>query len=303
MNAASPPSAAATHGSPLDPFAIAATSSLQERRPRTLKHGDTFALLDGCGNISPGVGQPEGLYHRDTRYLSRLELLIAGTRPMLLSSTMRHDNATLTCDLTNADIEGAAELLLKHDLIHIRRTMFLFEGVFHERIAVRNYASEHHELTLDLRFGADFSDLFEVRGQTRLLRGQTHAPVLGGSRVVLSYTGLDRRHRSTTLGFDPAPMVLEPHRALFTLILPPGGRSVLHTEIACDRQDVSRPPLRNFYVGLRDARRALRASAGRAASVPSDNEIFNEAARGSIADIYMLVTQTEHGPYPYAGTP
>ncbi len=207
MNVTSHPSGAATQGSPLDPFAIAATSSLQERRPRTLKHGDTFAMLDGCGNIPPGIGQPEGLYHRDTRYLSRFEFLVAGTRPMLLSSTMRHDNATLTCDLTNADIEGPAELLLEHDLIHIRRTIFLFEGVFHERIAVRNYASERHELTLDLRFGADFSDIFEVRGQTRLLRGQAHAPVLGDSHVVLSYTGLDRRHRSTTLRFDPVPAV------------------------------------------------------------------------------------------------
>ncbi len=87
-----------------------------------------------------------------------------------------------------------------------------------------------------------------------------------------------------------SPAVLEPHRALFTLTLPPGGRSVLHTEIACDRQEFSRPPLRNFYVGLRDARRALRASAGRAASVASDNEVFNEAAQRSIADIYTPST-------------
>ena len=43
---------------------------------------------------SPGeAGEPEGLYHRDTRFLSRLRLLIDGTRPLLLSSTVRNDNA------------------------------------------------------------------------------------------------------------------------------------------------------------------------------------------------------------------
>jgi len=42
-------------------FYIPAAASLQERRPRTLKHGDTFALFDHNGDAigapgSPGVG-------------------------------------------------------------------------------------------------------------------------------------------------------------------------------------------------------------------------------------------------------
>ena len=41
----------------------------------------------------------------------------------------------------------------------------------------------------------------------------------------------------------------------------------------------------------------------RAASVETSNEIFNEAARRSIADLYMLVTRLPEGLYPYAGIP
>ena len=41
--------------------------------------------------------------HRDTRHLSHLYLTLDGHRPLLLSSTVRDDNAVLICDLTNPD--------------------------------------------------------------------------------------------------------------------------------------------------------------------------------------------------------
>jgi hypothetical protein len=44
-------------------FYIPATASLQERRPRTLKQGDTFGLFDHYGDIMPGEDSPDGVYH------------------------------------------------------------------------------------------------------------------------------------------------------------------------------------------------------------------------------------------------
>ncbi len=85
-------------------FSVGATASLQEQRPRTLKHGDMFGVFDHAGNVLSGHGEPGGLYYRDTRHLSQLDLLLAGLRPLLLSSDVREDNATLTCDLTNPDL-------------------------------------------------------------------------------------------------------------------------------------------------------------------------------------------------------
>lgn len=82
-------------------FYIPATSSILERRPRTLKHGDTFGVFDHYGDIVPGDDSPEGLYHKDTRYLSDLGVLVNGRRPLPLSSSVQDNNAVLTADLTN----------------------------------------------------------------------------------------------------------------------------------------------------------------------------------------------------------
>jgi glycogen debranching enzyme len=54
---------------------------------------------------------------------------------------------------------------------------------------------------------------------------------------------------------------------------------------------------------MRDARRALRLSSSRATAITSSNDIFNESVRRSISDLYMLMTDTAEGPYPYAGVP
>jgi glycogen debranching enzyme len=91
--------------------------------------------------------------------------------------------------------------------------------------------------------------------------------------------------------------------AVFELSLKPGQGARLVLRIACDLWDQDDTVSRSFYTSLRAARRALRDSSGRAASLDSSNSLFNEMARRSVADLYMLITQTEHGPYPFAGIP
>jgi len=287
----------------VEDYAIAAPASLQQRRSRTLKHGDMFGVFDRNGDILAGEALAEGVYYRDTRHLSRLELLIGGGRPMLLSSSTRDDNATLTCDLTNPDLRGQG-VTLDHDLIHIRRSKFLWAGSCYERIALRNFSDRACQLNLELAFGADFADLFEVRGSRRSQRGTPHVPGLSEDQVVLAYTGLDGCKRSTTLRFEPAPDRLDQHRASFSLLLPAGGRSVVYVEVRCDDGPHRQGRLSETYLSaMLQARRALRRASSRAASIATSNEILNEAARRSICDLYMLITDTAQGPYPYAGIP
>ncbi|MBR0665844.1 amylo-alpha-1,6-glucosidase [Roseomonas hellenica] len=298
------PALASAGAGQLAQFFIPAAASLQERRPRTLKHDDTFAVFDHNGDALSGPGSPEGIFHRDTRYLSHLYLTIGGLRPMLLSSTLRDDNATLTCDLTNPDLfNGEGRLVLAHDLVHIRRSRFLWKAACFERLVVRNFDEEPRRISLELTFEADFADLFEVRGTRRERRGESHAPEIDASRVTLSYTGLDKRRRVTTLSFDPAPTRLTGRDAIFTLDLAPRETRSLFLEVTCGTEGANRPPRRAFFSGLRDARRALRAATARAASITTSNDIFNEAARRSLSDLAMLTTDTPEGPYPYAGIP
>ena len=88
-------------GAPPKQFSVPVAVSLQERRPRTLKHGDSFAVFDHNGDVLSELGA-DGLFHCDTRYLSHLYLTVDGQRPLLLSSTLGDDNATFTSDLTKS---------------------------------------------------------------------------------------------------------------------------------------------------------------------------------------------------------
>ena len=298
------PAAGGTDTARIAQFFIPAAASLQERRPRTLKHGDTFAVFDHNGDALSGPGSPEGVFHRDTRHLSHLYLTMEGARPMLLSSTLRDDNATLTCDLTNPDLfDAEGQLALEHDLIHLRRSRFLWDATCFERLTVRNFHETPRRIRLELAFAADFADLFEVRGTRRERRGEHHGPAIDAASVTLGYTGLDKRHRTTTLRFDPTPATLTGEQAVFIFDLAPREVRSLFIEIRCGAEGSNLPARRAFFRALRDARRALRASSSRATAIATSNEIFNEAVRRSVSDLYMLITDTPEGPYPYAGVP
>ncbi|HVJ34834.1 MAG TPA: amylo-alpha-1,6-glucosidase [Terriglobia bacterium] len=298
------PKAATPTAPSLAQYIIPATTSLQETRPRTLKHGNTFAVFDHSGDALAVLGSPEGIYHCDTRYLSHFHLTIGGERPILLSSTLGDDNAILTCDLTNPDLlNQAGQIILQHDLIHLRRSRFLWNAACFERLAVRNFDSRPHRIQLEITFAADFADLFEVRGSRRNRRGEHHPAELRPDGVTLSYTGLDQRRRETSLRFDPQPKHLVGEQAVFDLELAPHESRFLFIQVACNVPPAKGDGRRVFFNALRDARRALRSSSSRSAGVATSNEIFNEALRRSVSDLYTLITDTPEGPYPYAGIP
>ena len=86
-------------------FYIRADSSLADGRTLVLLHKDTFGVFDRYGDIQPvGLAQ-QGLFHKETRHLSRFEMRIGEHKPLLLSSGTRADNLMLTVDLTNPDIK------------------------------------------------------------------------------------------------------------------------------------------------------------------------------------------------------
>ncbi len=285
-------------------YAIGAGASLGERRMHSLKSGDTFGVFDQNGNILAGPGIADGLYHRDTRYLSALDLKLNGATPILLSSTIRDNNATLTCDLTNPDFfDAAGALALAHDTIHLRRSRFIYNNALHERILVRNFSDRVEELEIVIGFGADFSDLFEARGMRRARHGNRLAPDITHDTVSLGYQGLDQRQRATRVRFSPTPQAITPDHATFRVSLAPQKRAILNFEIACDPAPAQQSASQAFLFSLVEARRALRLSSARATAIDTSNEIFNEAIRRSICDLYMLITDKETGPYPYAGVP
>ena len=120
------------------PFYIPATG-MPTRPRRTLKYGDTFAVLDSHGDIGASAGESDGLFHNDTRFLSHLEVQVNGLPPLLLGSNLRDDNSLLAVDLTNPDFIVDGRIVLQKDLLHISRTTFLWRNTAYQRLAVRNH--------------------------------------------------------------------------------------------------------------------------------------------------------------------
>ncbi len=287
-----------------EPFYVAAAASLQERPLRILKHDDIFAVFDQNGDTLTEAGNPSGIFFHDTRYLSELLLTVDGARPILLSSTIRDDNATLTCDLTNPDFYNRdGDLVYGHDLLHVRRSRFLWNAACYERIAIRNFDDKPRNLRLAVKFDSDFADLFEVRGNKRSKKGSLRQPQVAADTVMLGYVGLDEKLRQTRLRFAPKPSGLVADAAMFDLALAPRESQFLFMEIQCDPADQPPPPPQQFFLALRHARRASRALASRAAGISTSNETFNESVRRNVSDLYLLTTKTKYGPYPYAGIP
>src|SRR5690349_7585787 len=114
-------------------FYVLATSSLADDRTRVLKYGHTFAVFNPLGDIQAiGLGE-QGLYHRGTRYLSRLSLRLEGEPPQLLRSTIQEDGALFTVDIMNPDVYRDGRLLLPRCTLHVFRSKFLWENVCYER--------------------------------------------------------------------------------------------------------------------------------------------------------------------------
>jgi glycogen debranching enzyme len=271
------------------------------RPRRTLKHDDTFAVFDSHGDIGATAGGPDGLFDRDTRYLSHLELLIDGAQPLLLDSAIRDDNLSFYVDLTNPDIFLDDKIALLKDSVYISRTIYLKDGSLRERLEVSNQSAEEVRLNLSIAFGNDFADIFEVRGVRRARRGTAWAQVLAASAVALYYRGLDGVLRETALSFEPDPSLLIDSVATYSLQLAPReARTIFLTAASRGRLPKS---TQSFFNGLTGLHRELAATTRDCSRVETSDPTLNAILWRSTADVRMLLTATPEGPYPYAGIP
>ena len=282
------------------PFYIPMTGPAARPR-RSLKHDDTFIVLDSHGDIGASAGGPDGLFNADTRYLARLELVLDDVQPLLLGSNLRDDNSALTIDLTNPDIYHQGRIVLPKDMLHIVRTLFLWRGTAYQRIGIQNHGDRRASFDLTLLFDNDFADLFEVRGEKRPRRGIGSAKLLSPADVALEYRGLDEMSRFTALHFDPRPTRLAINAATYHFDLEPQQISSLFVAVSCNRLQGAKPV--RFFSGLLAHRREMRRSTSGTASIETSNNIFNEVLCQSMADLNILMTDTPQGRYPYAGIP
>jgi glycogen debranching enzyme len=270
---------------------------------RVLKHGDSFAVFGPSGDIVQRPAGEQGFYFAGTRFLSKIELRLGGRRPLLLSSTISEDNTVFAADLTNPDEVTDGHVVIGRGLLHVFRSRVLWNGSGVERLRVTNHALDVIDTTIALRFDSDFADIFEVRGMRRAVRGQRLPNASGLDGVLLlGYRGLDGSERRVRIRSDRPPDRSGDGLFEFDLSLAPHASAEIEISIACEIDDDRHPLVSHDQVlvlagdrqGSRHARECV---------VVSSNETFNRWMRRSSADLRMMITETPHGPYPYAGIP
>ena len=285
-----------------DRYHIVATASLTDHVTRVLKHADTFAVFDAHGDVFQRGAREQGLYHAGTRFLSKLRLRLGRDDWLLLSSTVRQNNLLLAVDLTNPDHSPGERGTIAYGTLHVLRTKLLWQGSCYEKIEISNFGQSPVSAELRLAYEADFADIFEVRGNRRSRRGELRPPEVGERSVVLGYTGLDGVLRETAIRFSPAPAQLGPKLAVFSLELAAKQSVELYVTISCSlgRQP---PAVLAFENAQTEAHHRLERATEGDCRVTTSNERVNDWLNRSVADLHMMITDTPHGPYPYAGVP
>ena len=272
---------------------------------RVLKHGDCFGVFDHHGNIVPGDASEEGVYHDGTRFLSWFELLLFGHRPLLLSSTVGIDDAVFDADLTNPDVMRDGHIALARGEVNVHRSRILWDPCCIERIRVTNFRLNRIEVPLAIRFDADFADVFEVRGTRRARKGE-RLPDVNGDEYVMRYRGIDERERRSRVRWSRPPDKVDNGRAVFLLRLEPKETATIVLSVGYETDaepPASGPVLKAFDHALTQTRARRATQNASCCRVLSSSPMFNRWLDRSTADLQIMLTDTPHGSYPYAGIP
>ncbi|MBS3652210.1 amylo-alpha-1,6-glucosidase [Pseudaminobacter sp. 19-2017] len=285
----------------LDPaVALAAMDESGPREPHrqfALKHEDCFAVCDAYGDIR---GAGDGFFRDDTRVLSHFRVYLGDRTPSLLGASLSQDNILFTANLTNLPLKLRESTELRQGVLHLERTRFLWQERMYERLALSNYTGKALSIPLRLDFDVDFRDMFEVRGSTRSKRGRIYEAETAPDAITFRYDGLDQVVRRSVIAFSRTPDDLARGRAEFTITIPNRGREVIYVEVG---KDHAVPGRERFRAAAARARWAMRSKRRHGALVYSSGRVFNDWLTRTRADIALLTTELETGPYPYAGIP
>ena len=282
-------------------YYIAAASSPSDDRARVLKYGPAFAVFNRYGDIEPLGMAEHGLFYQGTRYLSEFVLTLWDARPLLLNSTVTSDNLAFTADLANVDITHNDQVAISRCTLHLTRSRFLWQNACYEELCLTNHSLSALFVPMRVTFGADYADIFEVRGVQRERRGQHKDTIVTSNSITMSYEGLDHTTYDTRIDCHPEPDEVRFSDFFFQCQLAPGESALFHLGIACD------PSIRTASIGYERAKAAAetekRAADARACSIASSNDRLTRWIRRSTSDVEMMILGNPEKNYPYAGVP
>ena len=240
-----------------------------------IKAGNVFLVTRRDGRLPADEEHPFGLWFRDCRFLSAHELRIGGERPELVSAT------------DAAGDEAVYELASAARSVGVRvERRVEAAGALRERISVHNRSTDAQSIPLELRLGADFIPMLELRGLVER-RGRA---VSGGAAGGFATEGRDGVRRATSIRATQPPSRSDDGALVFEFDLPAGG----HTEVRIEYEltedgEGDGPPTSPR------ADEATRAGSG--------NKLFDGVLRRSLDDLEVLRSSLDGRSYYAAGVP
>ena len=254
----------------------------------TLIDGKTFLSTRLAGDIVPAGATDVGFFHDDTRFLSCLELRVGGRPTMVLSSNTERTFAS-QIELTTEPIRIRDSFEIPENTIHIRRQQLLKAETMFDRLSLVSFNREDVEVRVELRFDADFVDVFQVRGTTREISGTYYRPLRTDEGLSLYYLGRDNVLRQTRIKFSPPPAQILEKSAVWDVQLSPLTHSEIEisiTPLVGEEQD-GRPEF-GFSKCLAERRSRFSEWEHSSTHFSSNNGIFNAALATATADYHAL---------------
>ncbi|MRX73294.1 amylo-alpha-1,6-glucosidase [Bacillus lacus] len=270
---------------------------------RVIKENDLFLLTDVNGNIPENHPYGLGLYSKDTRFLSKMELHINGEQPILLSSD-GSENYAATILLTNPHMEKNGELKLWRESVEIERKRFIYDDVLYEGIKLKNYFPKRVNFTIELHMDVDFNDMFIVRGFQSGETGKRTGETIAGQSLSFHYQGADKLDRTTKIIWDKtAEEISKEGSVKFAFSLAHGQEEVLTVAI----QPLVGHATEKEVLPTEEALKRLSASyvewERSTSKIVTDLLPLQKLVDRGIDDIRVLLTDLGHGKFPVAGLP
>jgi glycogen debranching enzyme len=172
------------------------------------------------------LGEADGFFTRDTRFISGYDLWINGRRPILLASAPIQSFSS-RFEFTNDDSVDSFGAIPRQSLaMRIDRTV---ADAVHEDIDIANYASRPVRLTIEIAVLSDFADIFDVKRGEIVRRGELNSRWFR-SRGELRSTYVNRDFRRDLIVAVERPSTTPQFangRLVFVATIPPKG--VWHT--------------------------------------------------------------------------
>ena len=189
----------------------------------TINRDDRVLVCQPDGRI---LGDADGFFTRDTRFISGYEIRINGQRPILLGSTPIQFFSSRSEFTNDALVDASGEVPRQSLALRLDRTVS--DGV-HEDYDLVNYAPRPVRLTIEIEVVSDFADIFDVKGNKLVRRGELNTRWFR-SRGELRTTYINgdfRRDLIVAVERAGSPPQFANGRLVFVATIPPKG--VWHT--------------------------------------------------------------------------